>query len=178
MEDEKWIVDDAAIPDEAYVHRRLTSQSHVVIDSRSGRYAIGTSAYSYREDGMSVYVSSAMDSEGLSDTDLLGHCSNGLARVQVLTIRREDLGASYAKDHVPFGTVADGEERETRGGVILRQAIDGPEDERIRKSHGLVRIPEPPVARKLWNAFRNKLIQGSEIKHSDEAGWVSASGVD
>lgn len=169
-DDDTWVYDDPGIPAEAYVHRRLTEQSHLVFDDEEGRYVISIAAYRYADaDGMSVYVSSEMDKQGIADADLLAYCSFGLARVQVVTIRGgqslagADAGASMS--------TASG----VSGGVILREAKDFPaDDERVRKSHGLVRIHVRPSGKPYWNAFRNRLIQGSEYRASLTAPWLAA----
>lgn len=169
-----WIIDDPGIPEDAFAHRRLTDSQQVVFDDLLGRSVLNISAYTYRDDGMSVYVSTAMAELELSDDELMPHCEHGLARVPVSVVRRRMPGKSYSKGDVT-STVAADETLETAGGVIMSDATDGPEDTRIRKSHGLVRIHERPVARRLWNAFRHKLLMGSEYRASVNDGWHSVT---
>lgn len=174
--DADWVVDDASIPDEAKSLRKLTEPGQVIFDDLSGALVAGVSAYAYRDaDGMSVYVSTAMEEQELSVADLMRHCERGIVRVSVATIRRDNEGTPYKKHDIST-TVAAGERKETPGGVIMREATTGPEDLRIRRSHGLVRIRERPTARTLWNAFRHKLIQGSEYCAPGTETWVAANG--
>ncbi len=168
-----WIVDDPAIPDAAYVHRRLNDSQALVFDDLLGRWVPTIAAYTYRGDGMSVYVSTAMLEHALTDDELLPMCTYGLARVTVEVVRRTDTGTAYNKADMT-STVADGEAHETAGGVIMAPAETGIDDERVRHSHGLVRIRERPVARKLWSAFRHKLLQGTEYRRSAADAWQHA----
>lgn len=171
-----WIVDDENIPDGAFAHRRLTQPGDTVIDMESGALTIGASAYAYKSDGMSVYVSTAMEVEGVSDGDLIDWERERLARVTAKTVRRENQGQEFQSKHPPIGTVLAGQKLEPRGGITLKAAADYPDDERVRRSHGLIRVAEAPPARTIWNAFRNKLIQGSEMKGAKDAPWVDATG--
>lgn len=176
---DEWQVDDPAIPDTAHLHRRLTEPGSIVIDSVSGSPTLGINAYQYKDfDGMSVYISVLMTAHEVTDVELVDWTAQRLARVSAATARREEAGEPFQSKRSQVGTVAQGEERETRGGVIASEATDGPDDVRIRRSHGLVRLAERPPARVLWNAFRNKLIQTSEVKLSPEAEWAAIAVVE
>ncbi|MGN6218607.1 MAG: hypothetical protein ACTHNQ_03815 [Microbacterium sp.] len=166
---DEWVVDDDSIPDGDYVHRRLTEPGDLIIDQISGELTLGITAYRYANDGMSVYITQAMTAQGLTDVDLVTWEGQALARVTVATVRRADEGAEYVSRAQPGGTVAQGEERETPGGVIYSEGDH--HDERLRRSHGLVRVHERPPAKRLWNAFRNKLLQNTEVKRARNAAW-------
>jgi hypothetical protein len=168
-----WAIDDESIPNTAFAHRRL-AKGDTVVDLATGSITLSASAYTYREDGMSVYVSTAMEDQGVEDVELIDWSKHKLARVTVEVVRRQDAGEPYSKNP-RAGTVAAGEEVETAGGVILDEASE-PDDERIRKSHGLIRIEDRPPARTLWTAFRHKLIQGSQVKPSESSSWEDAAG--
>lgn len=176
MVEGEWVIDDPRIPDEAYVHRLVTDSQQLVYNDLLCRNVLNISAYSYRGDGMSVYVSTAMQALELSDDELMPYCAYGLARVAVGVVRRTDPGVSFSKHDVSM-TVASGEQLETPGGVTLSPALGGPEDQRIRDSHGLVRIREKPVARPLWSAFRHKLLQGTELRLTTGSAWLGIAQV-
>lgn len=164
VDDEEWVYDDPAIPDEAFVHRRLNDDQQLVFDDELERFVLSVAAYRYVDaDGMSVYVSSEMTKNEVSEDDLFEYCTHGLARIRVSVVRLHDDGA-----------VISAVSGQTRGGVILREATGFPDDVRIRKSHGLVRIHVRPKGKPYWNDFRNRLIQGSEYRASTEAEWVAA----
>lgn len=164
VDDEEWVYDDPAIPDEAFVHRRLSDDQQLVFDDELERFVLSVAAYRYVDaDGMSVYVSSEMTKNEIIDDDLFEYCTHGLARIRVSVVRGPESGA-----------VVSAVSAQTRGGVILREATSFPDDIRVRKSHGLVRIHVRPRGKPYWNDFRNKLIQGSEYRSSTETGWVSA----
>jgi len=167
IDDEEWVYDDPAVPSDAYVHRRLNDKQHLVFDDEMGRFVISIAAYRYVDaDGLSVYVSSEMEKNRIVDDTLFEYCSYGLARIQVSIIRSPEPGA-------PTDPVA----AQISGGVILREAESFPEDERVRKSHGLVRIHVRPHGKPFWPLFRHKLIQGSEYRASVHDSWIAAGAV-
>lgn len=172
---DEWVVDDDSIPDDAHIHRRLIDPGDLVIDQISGQFTVSPAAYRYLNDGMSVYVSTAMATNEISDVELIAWNGQALARVAVATVRRADRGEVFASKAPPTGTVVAGEDHEQAGGVTLSEAQDGPEDARVRRSHGLVRLGERPPARVAWNAFRNKLLQASEVKRESQGIWVDCA---
>ena len=171
----EWVVDDDSIPDDAHIHRRLIDPGDLVIDQISGQLTVSPAAYRYSNDGMSVYVSTAMAVNEISDVELISWDGHALARVTVATVRRADEGEAFASKAPPKGTVVAGEDHEQAGGVTLSEAQDGPEDPRVRRSHGLVRLRERPPARQAWNAFRNKLLQASQVKRERQGAWVDCA---
>lgn len=172
----EWRVDDPAIPDMALVHRRLTGNGSLVRDAITGAFVLGVNAYRYNDsDGMSVYVSTLMSVQGITDLDLIDWTSEQLARVSVAIVRRSEAGKTFSSKVPPVGTVPPGQSRETRGGVVAEEATEHPPDIRVRRSHGLVRMEARPPAKVLWNAFRNKLLQNSEVKTGRSEVWRPAA---
>ncbi|MFC9441907.1 MULTISPECIES: hypothetical protein [Brevibacterium] len=174
----EWIIDDPSIPDDAFAYRRIKIDSDILLDSATGEPTLNITAYRYRDDGMSVYVSSAMSEFGVTDTDLIDwNIGLGLARFSAWTVRKQERGEQFTSTQVTTGTVPPGEDVEIRGGIILSEATDSITSEEVRKSHGLIRVSETPPARAVWNVFRNKLIQGSAAKVAFFGPWRDASGV-
>lgn len=173
MEDDEWVVDDLGIPDEAWVHRRLPQNSGATTkDLASGAECLGYGAFSYKdEDGMSAYLSHLMDREGIGPDDLVDWSRDKLARVTMLVVRRSEPGPPYTGKGRPVGRVAQGRDKETPGGAIEREALLYPADERVRRSHGLVRIEERPPGKELWNAFRVKLMLEAECRFAPGEEW-------
>jgi len=169
--DPEWVVDDEDVPDEATLFRRVPDQPDFLdVDLNGGPPRLGLGVFSYKdEDGMSVYVSSRMKDEDISDEELIDWKRVYLCRFPVATVRRADAATPY-----PDGTAPVGSDTETAGGVVLDVA-SFPDDERVQRSHGLVRIPIPPKAagwRPMWNAFRIKLMQATHVKVAKSADWI------
>lgn len=169
-----WQVDDHSIPDSAYVYRRIKLEVDTVRDLADGSRILNLSAYRYTDDGMSVFISWMMNHLGVTleqITDWSTNKGNGLARVTLAVIRREDEGEEYVSRTPPIGTVLPGSEREQRGGVVFTPANDSSLSIRVRMSHGLVRIDQPPKATQEWNAFRNKLVQNTQLLTELSGTW-------
>lgn len=179
-----WRHDDASIPDTTLLFRRVSRHPDALItDAISGRKSLGLAVFNYADsDGMSVYLSTMMKSELVGCRELIDWTSDqGLACVSLATVRRSRVGKEFTRkeariDALSAGTVAPGAARETPGGVIASEAEDFPDDVRVRRSHGLVRITDIPgtaEAKRLWGPFRIKLIQASWLTLERSGPWSS-----
>jgi hypothetical protein len=151
-----WIADDPSIPDDTWTYRRFPSKpSHLIPDALGGPAQLATSVYSYgTTDGMSINLSNLMQEEGIT---------------------AEDLVADWSTHHVarlPVGTVRENESQ--AGGVVVSPDLSI-DDQRIGRSHGLVRVairPGAAGAKTMWNDLRLEMLKASEYITGTASTWI------
>lgn len=153
--EDEWIVDDPSIPDATWTYRNFPRQpTFLVPDALGGPPHLATSVFSYgTADGMSVSLSHLMAHEGIGPQDLVSDwATHHVARVAVNTVRHNDS---------------------VRGGVVASVG-DASLEERVARSHGLVRValrPGPREAKRLWNDLRLEMLKASDYLLCSAGSW-------